>query len=108
MWLYLLTMRELLKSKIHRARVTNNNADYVGSIVIDKDLMDKVDIWKNEKVLVANVNNGKRWETYALPGEAGSGKIEVLGAGAKLCKKDDIIIILAFEITDKPIKVKYL
>ncbi len=78
-------MREILKSKIHRAYITGTNPDYIGSIIIDKNLMEKANIIPFEKVLVCDVTNGKRWETYAIEGD--SGKIEVQGAVANLCKK---------------------
>ncbi len=99
-------MKEVLKSKIHRATITGTNLDYIGSIYIDKILMKKAGIIEFEKVLVCNVTNGNRWETYVIEGEENSRKIEVQGAGAKLCKKGDIIIILSFEITDNPLKPK--
>jgi len=92
-------MREILKSKIHRAYLTGTNLDYIGSIIIDKSLMEKANLIQYEKVLVCDVTNGNRWETYVLEGD--SGKIEVQGAGANLCEKGDIVIILSFEITDK-------
>ena len=92
-------MREILKSKIHRAYLTGTNPDYVGSIIIDKSLMEKASLIQYEKVLVCDVTNGNRWETYVIEGD--SGKIEVQGAGANLCKKGDIVIILSFEVTDK-------
>ena len=82
-------MRNVLRSKIHRAYVTDANADYIGSVIIDRALMEKVDLWAFEKVLICDVTNGNRWETYALPGERGSGTVSVQGAGAKLCEKDD-------------------
>ncbi len=94
-------MREILKSKIHRATLTGTNPDYIGSIIIDKELIEKCGLINYEKVLICNVTNGNRWETYVLEAEGGSGKVEVQGAGSNLCKKGDIIIILAFEITDK-------
>ena len=96
-------MRTVLRSKIHRAWVTDNNPDYVGSVIIDRDLMEKADLWQFEKVLLCNVNNGERWETYALPGPRGSGEVSVQGAGARLCMKGDCLIILAFETTEEPI-----
>lgn len=70
--------------------------------------MDKAGIVPYEKVLIANVTNSNRWETYVIMGEAGSGVIEVQGAGAKICKKGDVVIILAFEITDEPLKPKMI
>ena len=94
-------MKQILKSKIHRATITGTNSEYMGSIIIDKALMEKSGIIKFEKVLICNVTNGNRWETYVIEGEENSGKVEAQGAGAKLCKKGDIVIILSFEITDK-------
>lgn len=91
-------MREVLKSKIHHARISGTNVDYIGSVIIDKELMKKVNLIQYEKVLICNISNGNRWETYVLEGE--KGKIEVQGAGSKLCNKGDLIIILAFDITD--------
>ena len=76
-------MRTVLRSKIHRAWVTDANPDYVGSILIDEDLMDKVDLWNFEKVLVCDVTNGNRFETYAIVGERGSGVCSVQGAAAR-------------------------
>jgi aspartate 1-decarboxylase len=101
-------MRNLLRSKIHRAYVTDANADYIGSIIIDRELMERVDLWEFEKVLICDVTNGNRWETYALPGERGSGTVSVQGAGAKLCTKGDCVIILSFEVSDKPIDPKMI
>jgi aspartate 1-decarboxylase len=101
-------MRNILRSKIHRAYVTDANADYIGSIIIDRELMERVDLWEFEKVLICDVTNGNRWETYALPGERGSGTVSVQGAGAKLCNKGDCVIILSFEVSDKPIDPKMI
>ena len=101
-------MRNVLRSKIHRAFITDNNPDYIGSIIVDRDLMEKVDLWEFEKVLICDVTNGNRWETYVLPGERGSGTMSVQGAGAKLCQKDDCVIILSFEVSDKPIEPKMI
>ncbi|MEX2411611.1 MAG: aspartate 1-decarboxylase [Candidatus Paceibacterota bacterium] len=92
-------MRNVLKSKIHRGKVTSTNTDYVGSVFIDKELMKKVDLIQYEKVLICNITNGNRWETYAMKGK--KGEIAVQGAGAKICNKGDMVIILAFEISDK-------
>lgn len=91
----------MLKSKIHHCRVTDRKLMYVGSIFIDEDLMKKANIAKYEQVVVINVTNGERWETYAMPEKKGSGIISVNGGGAKLCKKNDLLIILAYEITTK-------
>ncbi len=101
-------MRTLLKSKIHRAFVTDANPDYVGSILIDEELMDRTDIWNFEKVLVCDVTNGNRFETYAIPGERGSGIVAVQGAAARLVNNGDCIIIMAFDLTDEPIEPKMI
>ncbi len=101
-------MRHLLSTKIHRAYVTNVNADYIGSIAIDRSLMEKIDLWEYEKVLVCDVTNGARWETYVLPAPAGSGTISVQGAGALLCEKNDCVIILSFQTSDEPIEPKMI
>lgn len=99
-------MRQLLRGKIHRATVTAAEPDYVGSIVIDQDLLERADIWPGEKVLVSDVNNAARFETYVVSGKRGSGIISVNGAAARLVSVGDKIIIMAFEITDKPITSK--
>ena len=101
-------MRTLLKSKIHRAFVTDANPDYVGSILIDEELMDRTDIWNFEKVLVCDVTNGNRFETYAIPGERGSGIVAVQGAAARLVDNGDCIIIMAFDLADEPIEPKMI
>ena len=101
-------MRTLLKSKIHRAFVTDANPDYVGSILIDTELMDRTDIWNFEKVLVCDVTNGSRFETYAMPGERGSGVAAVQGAAVRLVDNGDCIIIMAFDLTDEPIEPKMI
>ena len=88
--------RILLKSKLHCVRVTDANVEYVGSIGIDEDLMKAGNLVPYEKVLVADVNNGARLETYVIPKPAGSGEISLLGAAARLIKKDDVVIIMAF------------
>lgn len=99
-------MRQLMRSKIHRATVTNCDESYIGSIVIDQNLMDKSDIWEYEKVLVCDVNNGARFETYAISGERGSGIVSVQGAAAKLTNPGNKVIIMAFEVTDVPVRPK--
>ena len=101
-------MRVALRSKIHRAWVTGANPDYIGSVIIDRALMEKVDLWEYEKVLICDVNNGNRWETYVLPGECGEGAVSVQGAGVRLCKEGDCLIILSFEVTDDPIDPKMI
>jgi aspartate 1-decarboxylase len=90
-----------MKSKIHRAKVTEANLDYVGSITIDEDLMDAADIMKNEKVQIVNNNNGQRFETYVIPGERKSGMICLNGAAARLVHPDDIIIIISYGMFDR-------
>ena len=87
---------KLLKSKLHRATVTETKLHYPGSIAIDSTLMDAANILPYEAVLVADLNNGSRLETYAVPAEADSGRIVILGAAAKLIKPKDIIIIFSF------------
>lgn len=86
----------MLKSKIHRAHVTGVNVDYEGSITIDRKLMAAADILPNEQVQVVNVNNGARFETYAIEGKEGSGDICLNGAAARLAARDDIVIILTY------------
>ena len=87
---------KLLKSKLHRATVTDTKLDYSGSIAIDTQLIEAAGILPYESVLVANLNNGNRFETYVVPAEAGSGDVIVMGAAAKLANPEDIIIILSF------------
>jgi aspartate 1-decarboxylase len=89
-------MRTMLKSKIHRARVTDANIDYEGSISIDRKLMAEADILPYEQVHVLNINNGARFTTYAIEGAAGSGAICMNGAAARLAVKGDIVIILTY------------
>ncbi|HOQ00436.1 MAG TPA: aspartate 1-decarboxylase [Acetivibrio clariflavus] len=91
----------LMKSKIHRAVVTESNLNYVGSITIDEDLMDAADIMENEKVQVVNNNNGNRFETYVIPGKRGSGMICLNGAAARLVQPGDIIIIISYGLFEK-------
>lgn len=91
----------LMKSKIHRARVTEANLDYVGSITIDENLMDEANIYINEKVQIVDNNNGNRFETYAIPGKRGSGMICLNGAAARLVHPGDVIIIISYGMFDK-------
>ena len=88
--------RTMLKSKIHRATVTDANINYIGSITIDVDLMMAADILPYEKVHVVDVDNGARLETYAIEGPAGSGAIELNGAAARLIAKGDKVIIMSY------------
>jgi aspartate 1-decarboxylase len=89
-------MRTMLKSKIHRARVTDANIDYEGSITIDSTLMAAADILPYEEVHVLNINNGARFTTYAIEGEMGKGDICLNGAAARLAVKGDLVIILTY------------
>jgi len=98
----------MLRSKIHRATVTDTRLDYEGSITIDKDLLERSGIWVGEKVSIANVNNGARFETYVFGGDVGTGVITINGAAARLCEKGDKIIIMGYELTSEPIKSKVI
>ena len=98
---YLCTMQiEVLKSKIHRAKVTQAELNYVGSITIDEDLMDAANLIANEKVQVVNNNNGARFETYVIKGERGSGVICLNGAAARLVQVGAIVIIFSYAHMD--------
>lgn len=92
--------RTMLKSKIHRATVTDANLDYEGSITIDEELMKEANILPYEQVNIYNVTNGNRFYTYAIEGEKGSGVVCINGAAAHLAKKGDIIIIATYAILD--------
>ncbi len=87
---------KILKSKLHRATVTDVKLHYPGSIAIDSVLMEAAGILPYESVLVADINNGNRLETYVVPAEANSGQVVILGAAAQLIKQKDIVIILSF------------
>ncbi len=91
---------EVLKSKIHRVKVTEANLNYMGSIAIDEDLMDASGLIENEKVLVVNINNGERLDTYVIKGERGSGIISLNGAAARKVQIDDILLIMSFASMD--------
>ncbi len=86
----------VLKSKIHRAKVTQAELNYVGSITIDEDLMDAANIIANERVQIVNNNNGARFETYVIKGQRGSGTICLNGATARLAQLGDIVIIMSY------------
>jgi len=94
-------LKEVLKSKIHRARVTESNIHYEGSLTIDEDLMEEVGIQEFERVLVGNISNGNRFETYVIKGERGSGSVCLNGATARLGEVGDILIVLAFAQMDE-------
>ncbi|MFA5891692.1 MAG: aspartate 1-decarboxylase [Actinomycetota bacterium] len=88
--------RTMMKSKIHRATVTEANVDYMGSISIDTDLMKAADLLPNEKVQIADITNGARLETYVIEGPAGSGTVCLNGAAARLVGEGDLIIIISY------------
>lgn len=87
---------QILKSKIHRVKITQAELHYVGSITIDEDLMDAAHLIENEKVQVVNVNNGERLETYVIKGERGSGKVCLNGPAARKAAVGDIVIIISY------------
>lgn len=87
---------EMLKCKIHRATVTDANLNYEGSITVDRSLLDAAGILVHEKVCVLNLNNGARFETYAIEGERGSGTVCVNGAAARLVQPNDLVILLSY------------
>ena len=91
---------EVVKSKIHRVTVTEANLNYIGSITIDEDLLDAANLIANEKVYIADNNNGERFETYIIKGERGSGVICLNGAAARKAQPGDIIIIMSYAMMD--------
>lgn len=93
--------RIMLKSKIHKATVTETNLDYEGSITIDEALMKKTNLLPGEKVEVFNMNNGSRFETYVIKGKSGSGVIGINGAAVHLCSVGDKVIIVAYALTEE-------
>ncbi|MBP9637763.1 MAG: aspartate 1-decarboxylase [Bacteroidaceae bacterium] len=93
-------MIEVLKSKIHRARVTEANLDYMGSITIDADLLDAANLIPGEKVHIVDNNNGERFETYIIEGERGSGKICLNGAAARKVQVNDVVIIMSYALME--------
>lgn len=88
--------RTFFHSKIHRAKITSTSLDYMGSLTIDRDLLDAANINIHEQIQVLNINNGERFVTYAIEGERGSGTIQVNGAAARLCSKNDLLIIITY------------
>ena len=99
-------MRFVLRSKIHKATVTEADLNYLGSITIDEELMEKAGFWSGEKVLVVSNTSGVRLETYVIADKRNSGTICMNGASSLLIKKGEEIIIMGFELTDKPISAK--
>ncbi len=93
-------MIEVLKSKIHRVRVTQANLNYVGSITIDEDLLDAANMIEGEKVQILDINNGERLETYIIKGQRGSGCVCLNGAAARKVQVDDLIIIVSYALMD--------
>lgn len=92
--------RTMLKSKIHRATVTEADLHYVGSVAIDRDLMDAADLLEGEKVAIADITNGSRLETYVIPAPPGSGTITINGAAAHLVQAGDLVIIMNYAAID--------
>jgi aspartate 1-decarboxylase len=101
-------MRWVLRSKIHKATVTEANLDYIGSITLDEDLIERVGFWAGEKVLVVSNTTSARLETYVMLGEKGSGMVCMNGAAAHLIKSGEEIVIMGFELTDKQINPKII
>ena len=91
---------EVLKSKIHRAVITEANLNYIGSLTLDEDLMDAANMIENEKVQVVNVNNGERLETYLIKGKRGSGIVCLNGPAARKGATGDIVIVISYAIMD--------
>lgn len=91
---------EVVKSKIHRATITEANLNYIGSLTIDENLMDAANLIENEKVQVVNINNGERLETYVITGERGSGVICMNGAAARKVEVGDLVIIISYGSMD--------
>jgi aspartate 1-decarboxylase len=92
--------RTMLKSKIHRATVTDSDLNYVGSITIDPDLLEAADMLEFEQVAVVDIDNGQRFETYTIAGERGSGDMKVNGAAARLVHRGDKIIVISYAVYD--------
>lgn len=90
----------VVKSKIHRVKVTGADLNYIGSITIDEDLMEAANVIQGEKIQIVNNNNGERFETYAIPGPRGSGEITLNGAAARKVAKGDVLILIAYALMD--------
>jgi aspartate 1-decarboxylase len=99
-------MREVLQSKIHKATVTQADLNYIGSVTIDVDLLEKIDLWEGQKVLIVSNTSGARLETYVIRGERGTGIIGINGAAAHLVTEGEEVIIIGFQYCDKPIEPK--
>jgi aspartate 1-decarboxylase len=94
-------MRTMLKSKIHRATVTQADLHYVGSVTVDEDLLDAADLLPGEQVTIVDVTNGARLETYTIPGERGSGVLGINGAAAHLVHPGDLVILISYGVMDE-------
>jgi aspartate 1-decarboxylase len=101
-------LRELLQSKIHKATITGADLSYIGSITIDQDLLDRIDLWPGQKVTVVSNTSGHRLETYVIAGERNSGMICINGAAALLIKKGEEVIIFSYALSERPIKPKMI
>ncbi|WP_127716018.1 aspartate 1-decarboxylase [Halobacteriovorax sp. HLS] len=99
-------MRELLQSKIHKAIITEADISYVGSVTIDEELLEKIDLWPGQKVLIVSNTSGARLETYVIKGVRGSGEICINGAAAHLIKKGEEVIIIGFQFSENPVEPK--
>jgi aspartate 1-decarboxylase len=97
-------LRQVLKSKLYKAMVSDSVVDYEGSIEIPRDLMEAADLWPGEKVLVASIDTSARLETYVLPGEAGTGRILINGGAAHRIKKGERLTIMAFALSETPVE----
>lgn len=100
-------LRTLLKSKIHRARITRSDLDYEGSISLDEALVEAADFLPFEKVDIYNVTNGQRWQTYVIPVERDSGEVCINGAAARLCQPNDVVIICSYVQVDPKLDSKH-
>lgn len=101
-------MRFVMRSKIHKATITEANPEYVGSITIDADLMRRVGLWENERVLIASNTTGARLETYVIAARPGSGKIGMNGPAAHTIGVGEEVVIMGFELTGEPIRPKVI
>jgi len=99
-------LRELLQSKIHKATVTEADLSYIGSITIDQDLLDRIDLWAGQKVTVVSNTSGNRLETYVISGPRNSGMICINGAAAHLIKKGEEVIIFSYVFSDRALTPK--
>jgi len=99
-------LRQVLQSKIHKATISGADLSYIGSITIDQDLLERIDLWPGQKVTVVSNTSGNRLETYVIAGERNSGMICINGAAALLIKKGEEVIIFSYALSDRPITPK--